>query len=145
MKASTKSVQELVRTSPLTSSAPTTSTEITSLGTKNWGLWSAIGGVAVIGVATIGYIYKQRRAEKRKEEKILQSKKRKQKRNLPVVLGHDGLPLTEEELIEPSFLRKQPRRVLMYFDKNDEMVPEFYANSDPKNYYHKYHVVDFDF
>ena len=62
-----------------------------------------------------------------------------------MVLGLDGLPMTEEELIEPSFLRRQPRRTLMYFNKNDEMVQEAYAKEDPNNYYHKYHVVEYDF
>lgn len=42
------------------------------------------------------------------------------------------------------FLRKQPRRVTVYFDKNDEMVDEQTALRDPNNYYHKYHAVTLD-
>lgn len=33
----------------------------------------------------------------------------------------------------------------LYFDKNDELIDEETALSDPHNYYHKYHTVEVDF
>ena len=47
-----------------------------------------------------------------------------------MVIGLNGEPMTEEELLTPSFLRKTQRRVRMYFDKNDEMVDENVADAD---------------
>ena len=42
-------------------------------------------------------------------------------------------------------MKKQQRRVRMYFDQNDEMVDEETAMCDQNNFYHKYHVVEVDF
>ena len=47
--------------------------------------------------------------------------------------------------MEPTFLRKQPRRVRVYFDQNDDLVDEETAMCDQNNFYHKYHVVEMDF
>lgn len=33
----------------------------------------------------------------------------------------------------------------MYFNDRDEIVDEETARNDPKNYYHKYHMVEVDF
>jgi len=49
-----------------------------------------------------------------------------------------------EEDVAP-FLRKQSRRVTLYFNENDELVDEATALQDPKSYYHKYHAVQVDF
>lgn len=91
----------------------------------------------------------QRRNEEKKAKKIYEARKqrrqRKQTGNVPVVIGPNGEPLTQEELLTPSFLRKQHRKVIAYFDQNDEMVEEQVAISDPNNYYHKYHMVEMDF
>ena len=35
--------------------------------------------------------------------------------------------------------------MLVYFDRNDDLVEEAVAQADPNNYYHKYHVVEIDF
>ena len=45
----------------------------------------------------------------------------------------------------PTFLRKEPRRVQVYFDQNDDIVDEETALSDANNFYHKYHMVEIDF
>lgn len=42
-------------------------------------------------------------------------------------------------------MKKQQRRVTLYFDENDELVDEETAKRDPYNYYHKYHAVQVDF
>ena len=43
-----------------------------------------------------------------------------------------------------KLLRKNPRKVRLYFDENDEAVDEATALSDPDNFYHKYHIVEID-
>ena len=44
-----------------------------------------------------------------------------------------------------SLLNRQPRKVTLYFDKNDELVQEEVVLNDVHNYPNKYHslVVDF--
>jgi len=57
----------------------------------------------------------------------------------------NGKDLMNTDGHEPRFLRKQPRRVRLYFDQHDEMVDEETAHCDENNYYHKYHMVEVDF
>lgn len=42
-------------------------------------------------------------------------------------------------------LKRSPKKVTLYFDKNDELVEESVALNDQNNYYHKYHAVTVDF
>ncbi len=68
---------------------------------------SVIGAVAAFGLSAYVYRVLQKRAEQKKASKLYESKKRrKQRAHIPVVLGPNGEPLTEEELLTPSFLRK---------------------------------------
>jgi len=41
--------------------------------------------------------------------------------------------------------KRIPKKMNLYFDKNDEMVEEEVALADPHNYYHKYHSVEVEF
>ena len=121
-----KSISALADPSP-----PSTSSITSNTSGKSLALWSALGAVCFIGASTIIYSVLQRRSEEKKAQKIYESKKkRKQTKKIPVVIGLNGEPMTEEELLTPSFLRKTQRRVRMYFDKNDEMVDENVADAD---------------
>ena len=47
--------------------------------------------------------------------------------------------------LEDKESKRKPKKVVLYFNKYDELIEEAIALSDPNNYYHKYHTVDFDF
>lgn len=95
-------------------------------------LAATAAALAVLGVGTLAYSVSQSKAQKRKAQEIFLSK------------SQPNHKFSVEDDI-PSFLRKQPRRVTLYFDENDELVDEATALADPKNYYHKYHAVTVDF
>ena len=99
--------------------------------------WAAIGAaaMAVVGACTIAYTVKKSNSHKRKAQEIFM--KNPHKKDRKVAQYDDDLPL---------FLSKQqPRRVVLYFDQNDELVDEEIAKTDQNNYYHKYHAVEVDY
>jgi hypothetical protein len=93
--------------------------------------------LAVVGVSTIGYSILQSRSENKKKEEIFRTQRRARQSKAQQASN-------ESEKVHP-LLRRQQRRVTVYFDKNDEMVDEQTALRDPYNYYHKYHAVTLEF
>lgn len=57
-------------------------------------------------------------------------------------MGPNGQPLTERELLRPSFLRKSNPKARLCFDPNDEYVELEHAMKDKKNFPHRYHMVE---
>jgi len=80
-------------------------------------LWGALGVLAFTGISFVAYTWVCRNSEKRKAKKLYESKqKRKYYGKAPQVMGPNGDLLTEEELLTPSFLRRQPPQALLYFN-----------------------------
>jgi hypothetical protein len=93
-------------------------------------LYLALGGIIVAGASTLIYSILQKRAEKRKAEKLLLSKMRHHARKQKAAQSssseaseavNDSL---SNEPTDPTFLKRKERIVRMYFDQNDEMVDE---------------------
>lgn len=106
------------------------------VNSKNWVAISATAAIAVVSVSSIVYYYFKSRADQKKAEKLY-------RKRLPLKAAAEQ---TEEDLLTPSFLRRQQlRSVRLYFDQNDEVVDEETAMRDPNNFYHKYHAVEVDY
>jgi hypothetical protein len=87
--------------------------------------------------------------ERKRKEKIYHSKKAHKYNRKQAAFHADGTPMTEKEMLTPSFLRehknrKDLRRLRVYFDQEDLMIDEETAMKDNNNYYHKYHVIELD-
>jgi hypothetical protein len=92
------------------------------------------GALIAIGAASIVYSVTKSNAKQRKAQEIFMNKPLRNNRRSKY---DDDVPL---------FLSKQqPRRVVLYFDQNDELVDEETAKMDQNNYYHKYHAVEVDY
>ena len=91
-------------------------------------LMGSLAALAILGVSTATYSALHKNSLRRKPKEIFNSRAAKKNKCSP------------EEDVAP-FLRKQPRRVTLYFNENDELVDEATALSDPNSYYHKYHSV----
>jgi len=116
---------------------------------KAWLIGTAVGAIVLAGGF---YLYSKYQAykDKSKKDKIYRSKQALKYRKVQQAAFHaDGTPMTEEEMLTPSFLResrnrKELRRLRLYFNEDDVMLDEETAHKDPNNYYHKYHVIEVD-
>lgn len=113
-----------------------------------WLIGTAIGAL-ILASGTFAYSKYQAYRERAKKDKIYRSKQAQKYKKRQAAFHADGTPMTEEEMLTPSFLReprnrKELRRLRLYFDQEDNMLDEESALKDVNNYYHKYHVVEVD-
>ena len=92
----------------------------------------AIGAatLACLGVSTLIYSKRQSVVQERKAKQALQNKLLKRQQNT------DNLS---------SLINNLPRKVTLYFDKNDDLVYEEVVLNDTHNYPNKYHSLTVDF